>query len=337
MSVYQRGKIWWIDITDPDGSRIQRSTKTTDKKKAQEWHDKVKAQLWDVKNLGVKVRHSWKECVVMWLEDKGHKKSIEDDKKHLRWLDTYLGDKYLDEINKQLIEKIKKAKKDSSASNATVNRVLALIKSMLNRAKSEWEWIDSVPKISLLPEPKKRVRWLKRNEWDRLKNELPAHLAVMAQFTLVTGLRESNVTQLQWSQIDMLRQCAWIHADESKSGNAIAIPLNSEACEIIRGEMGKNLIYVFTYEGEPVTRANNHAWRNALVRAGIKDFRWHDLRHTWATWLYIGGTPLEVIKELGGWSCLDIVMRYAHLSSDHLKGYAENATTARPVTKSLQA
>ncbi|MDO9104530.1 MAG: tyrosine-type recombinase/integrase [Methylovulum sp.] len=73
---------------------------------------------------------------------------------------------------------------------------------------------------------------------------------------------------------------------------------------MIRYQIGKHDTYVFTYKGEPVTRANNHAWRKALIRAGIKNFRWHDLRHTWASRHIQNGTPLNVLRELGGWADL---------------------------------
>lgn len=65
------------------------------------------------------------------------------------------------------------------------------------------------------------------------------------------------------------------------------------------------------------------AWRAALKRAGIKNFRWHDLRHTWASWHVQSGTSLQELQVLGGWSSFDMVLRYAHLSSDHLRSAAE--------------
>ena len=111
----------------------------------------------------------------------------------------------------------------------------------------------------------------------------------------------------------------------AKNNKSIAVPLNSEAISILKAQIGKHETNVFTYEGLPVTRANNHAWRKALVRAGIEDFRWHDLRHTWASWHVQNGTPLHVLKELGGWSDLTMVLRYAHLSSKHLEEYSANS------------
>lgn len=334
MSIYKRGETWWIQFTAPDGSRVQRTAGTQIKQEAKELHDQLKAQAWRVKHLGAKSRHTWQEAVVKWLEEMSHKKSIDDDKKHLRWLNPYLKDKYLDEISKTMIEQIKAAKQQSGVTNATVNRVLALVRSILNRAKNDWEWLNNVPSVRLLPEPKKRLRWLTHGEAERLLAELPEHLKAMARFTLATGLRESNVTGLQRSQIDMQRRCAWIHADEAKGGEAIAIPLNEEAREIISSQLGKHPTHVFTYEGKPVSRANNHAWRKALKRAGIVDFRWHDLRHTWASWHIQNGTPLHVLQELGGWADFTMVLKYAHLSSDHLQEYAENP---KNVTNLLQA
>ena len=93
---------------------------------------------------------------------------------------------------------------------------------------------------------------------------------------------------------------------------------------------------VFTYGGKPVTRANNHAWRKALVRAGISNFRWHDLRHTWASWHIQQGTPLNVLQELGGWSDPQMVRRYAHWSVEHLVSYADTLSGPEVSTKLAQ-
>jgi len=325
MSIYKRKETWWIQFTAPDGRRIQQTAGTQIKQEAQELHDQLKAEAWRMKNLGAKPRYTWQEAVIRWLTEQSHKKSIGTDRELLRWLDKHLNNHKLDEINKIKIDAIKNAKLSEGASNGTVNRMLSLLRSILNRAHQDWEWLDSTPCIRLLPIRLNRIRWLTGDEARRLLNELPDHLNAMARFTLATGLRESNVTGLQWSQIDMQRRCAWIHPDLAKSARAIGVPLNDEALAVIRQQIGKHDTHVFTYEGEPVTRANNHAWHKALFRAGISDFRWHDLRHTWASWHVQNGTPLHVLKELGGWADLTMVLRYAHLSSKHLEEYAENS------------
>lgn len=71
---------------------------------------------------------------------------------------------------------------------------------------------------------------------------------------------------------------------------------------------------------------NTKAWRSALKLAGIKDFRWHDLRHTWASWHVQSGMPLHILQELGGWSDYKMVQRYAHLTQEHLARFVENST-----------
>jgi integrase len=336
MSIYKRKDTWWIQFTAPDGRRVQQTAGTQIKQEAQELHDRLKAEAWRVKNLGDKPRHTWQEAVIRWLSESSYKKSIDTDKFKLRWLDKHLNNTSLDEITKTKINKIKVAKKSEGVSNSTVNRTLELLRSILNRAQQEWEWLDSTPSVRMLPEQSTRIRWLTHEESVRLINELPEHLKAMAQFTLATGLRESNVTGLQWSQLDMQRRCAWVHADQAKGKKAIAVPLNEDALAVIVQQIGKHDTHVFTYEGNPVTRANNHAWRKALVRADVKNFRWHDLRHTWASWHVQNGTPLHVLKELGGWADLTMVLRYAHLSSKHLEEYANNSKSVTNVTNLLQ-
>lgn len=137
-------------------------------------------------------------------------------------------------------------------------------------------------------------------------------------FSLATGLRQSNVTGLKWEDVDLIKR-ALIHPDESKSKKAIPVPLNDMAVAVIRRQIGKNQTFIFTYRGERIIQCNTKAWRKALKRAGMTNFRWHDLRHTWASWHVQNGTTLYELQQLGGWSTYDMVLRYSHLSSDHLR------------------
>jgi integrase len=75
--------------------------------------------------------------------------------------------------------------------------------------------------------------------------------------------------------------------------------------------------------GEPITQVSTKAWYGGLKRAGIDNFRWHDLRHTWASWHVQSGTPLFALQELGGWESAEMVRRYAHLAADHLAPFAD--------------
>ena len=112
--------------------------------------------------------------------------------------------------------------------------MLEVLRAILRRAHREWDWIGSVPVIRMLPEPKRRVRWLTKEEARRLLYELPAHLEALARFSLATGLRKSNVVELEWSQVDLHRCVAWIHPDQAKARRAIAVPLNDDAMAVLR-------------------------------------------------------------------------------------------------------
>ena len=102
--------------------------------------------------------------------------------------------------------------------------------------------------------------------------------------------------------MDLARRTAWIHPDQAKARKAIAVPLSAAAVVVIREQIGKHSTHVCSFRGKPVRQVNTKAWRSALQRVGIEHFRWHDLRHTWASWHVQAGTPLRVLQEVGGWS-----------------------------------
>ena len=109
------------------------------------------------------------------------------------------------------------------------------------------------------------------------------------------------------------------------------MPLNAEAVGLISKQVGKHLSHVFSFRGKPIRQVSTKAWYKALERAGIQDFRWHDLRHTWASWHVQNGTPLFALQELGGWESPEMVRRHAHLSAEHLAPYADRLCALRVV------
>ncbi len=336
MSLYKRGSIWWVEIVH-HGQRIRRTTGAETKAAAQEFHDRLKAELWRQGSLGEQPAHAWEDAVIRWLDENEHKKSLSDDKDRLRWLTARLAGRSLVSITSDTVRELiaakraeksgggqYKRKEPSPLSLSTVNRYMSALSAVLNSAVV-WGWIPTAPKIPKLSEPKKRIRYLTREETCSLITELPIHLAEMACFSLATGLRENNVLELEWNQVDTARRIAWAHGDQTKNAKPLAIPLNDEALAVLLLRRGEHPRFVFTYDGHPVSKASNHAWYKALARAGIEEFRWHDLRHTWASWHVMSGTPIEVLKELGGWSDLRMVMRYAHLAPGHVARFAGNA------------
>ena len=323
MSLIKRGNVWWIDFIAPDGKRVRRSTGIEDQALAQEYHDRLKVKLWEINRLGIRPQHTWNEAVVRWLKEQNHKATIDTDKIHLRWLDRYLGGSQLDAINRDLIDRITDDKLDEGVTHATVNRLLEVLRAILRRCVNEWEWLDRAPYVRMLKEPTRRIRFLTVDEARLLLAALPKHLSDMAAFSLATGLRRANVTGLKWSQVDLEKRLAWVHPDEAKARKAIAVPLNLEAVAIIRRQLGKHPTHVFSYRDKPIVQTSTKAWYKGLEAAGISNFRWHDLRHTWASWHVQNGTPLFALQELGGWESPEMVRRYAHLSADHLTSYAD--------------
>jgi integrase len=319
MSLFKRkdSPNWWVKLTPRSGRAIQQSTGTSDKVKAEEYHDKLKASLWDQERLGIKPSRTWREAVVRWLEETSEKATHKEDKKKLIWLHSFVGDRTLDQITSDVIDQIRSAKL-KEASKGTTNRYLALVRAILIRARDEWEWVDKVPKIRLFKETTSRERSLTKEQAKRLLDELPEHQRELVLFSLATGLRQSNVLKLEWGQVNLELRHAWVRGTHSKNRRPISVPLNDVALAVLKRQEGKHLERVFTFRGKPINSVNTKAWHAGLKRASIEDFRWHDLRHTWATWQRQAGTPTHELQRLGGWRTGAMVERYAHLAPENL-------------------
>jgi integrase len=322
MSLFKRGKTWWIDFTTPGGERTRCSTQTEDKSQAQELHDQLKAEGWRVYKLGEKPQRTWDEAELKWLSETEHKRSHMQDVKQVQWLQQFFRGRMLSELTREVIAD-GAAIKRKEASDSTSNRYLAMIRAILRRAALEWEWMERVPLIRLYPEPKRRVRWLTPEQAAALLAELPEHLADVVRFSIATGLRRRNVVDLEWSQVDLARKVAWIYADQAKGGRDIHVSLNATAIEVLTKQIGKHQERVFSFRGRPINQVNTKAWKQALKRAAIAKFRWHDLRHTWASWLTQNGVPLNVIQEMGAWQSVEMVRRYAHLAPEQFGQHAK--------------
>ena len=320
--LYQRNGTWYLDIRTESGERIRRSTGTQDYQQAKKLLEQLKHELWQQQYLNIRPKRLWDEAAAKWLKEKQDKKSIRSDIGRLRALGALRG-KDLASLDRRTIMQTVIA---LPCGNSTKNRYLALIRAILNKAAREWEWLDHAPRLTLYQEPKKRIRWLKPTEAQKLLDVLAQRntlLHDLAAFSLATGLRQRNVLELKWEQIDIQRRTAWINADQTKGGQAIGVPLNQTALHILQ-QQKRNAVYVFTQNnGKKLHSISSRIWKGCLKEAGIHDFRWHDLRHTWASWLIQRGVPIAVLKEMGGWENAKMVERYAHLSSEHLLVHAD--------------
>jgi integrase len=314
---------WWITVQG-----VRRSSGTTDFEAAKALEAKLNHQGWLDTHMGIKPPRSWKEAVVMYLKESQHKASYDTIVQRLRWWDKHLcGVDDIRSISRDMIDKIictnREVSPVAAPSNTTANKYAIVVGAVLTKACREWGWTDSSPKLRRYPEPDHRRVFLTVEDWTRLQKELPQHLLFPATFAIATGLRAGKVFGLEWSQIDLKRAVLSVSGNAIKRGNTI--PLNRTAMgvlEAIRAGKTQHLTRVFTYDGDPL-QDYGCAWYKARTRAGLAGFPWHGFRHTFASWLAMGGAPEMVIDQLCGWAEKDTRGIYTHLNVDNLRPYSE--------------
>ena len=332
------GSPYWQIAIHHQGERVRRSTGTADKAAAQRMHDELRAELWSAPAPG-KIERTWLDAGTAWLKAGDRSKS---DRYTLRAFNDAYADRPLSHCTAESIVAALDAE-----TPATFNRKRALIVAILNLAGIKLKIAQRKPRAG-------RLRFLTKAEWGRLYAALPDHLKPLARFAIATGLRQRNVTHLRWPEVDLARAVMWVHADEMKAGKPVGIPLAPDAIEQLRAQIGKSEEWVFPYtgkgraaRGKPIDKIKT-AWQAAMERAGLGhfdrwedaagkkhkkwrgDFTFHGLRHTWASWHVMSGTPLEVLQKLGGWNDLRMVQKYAHLAPEYLARWAGNARPWSP-------
>jgi len=209
-------------------------------------------------------------------------------------------------------------------SGTTVNRYIAALSPVFTAAMKEWQWIDDNPfrKVSKPRSGPGRVRYLSDDERSRLlaavSESTSSALKAVVVLALSTGMRSSEITKLRWGQVDLER--SWITLDETKNGERRGIPLTGYARELISARRGKQMKatdYVFPgqIEGKPIEIKK--AWETALRKAQIGDFRFHDLRHSAASYLAMNGATSVELAAVLGHKTLQMVKRYSHVANDH--------------------
>lgn len=319
MSLYKRGGVWWISLSIR-GRRTRRSTGTADRTAAKRQHDELAARLWKERQTGKTFYHA----LAAWLKEQERSRN---DKNSIKQIKRIYRDRPLVDVTP---ESIAESLADKSA--ATYNRLVNTIRAAINIGVSRG-WMEAAPKFERRKVRKGRTKFLTAEQWQKLRPLLPSHLQDMADFTLATGLRWSNVANLEWSQVDMARNVAWIHADQAKGGADLSVQLSDAATAVLERRRGIHGTFVFTY-GDHAVKSPKTAWMKAVDKAGLAGFRWHDLRHTWASWHAMNGTPLAVLQELGGWSSPELVKRYAHLARSYTAQFAANSKPVSLKTRS---
>jgi integrase len=333
----KRGVSWVVDYLDPEGKRKRKFFPL--KKDAEAYLGKVLAakregRYFDVFDVKKETQVTFNELADQYVENYRTQRCFSRLKYYLVGIyREAFGDRRLASITYLDLETFRNQRKGTPLRNgkprtdATVNREMSTLRHMFNKAV-EWEMLGVNPFLKgsklMLKENNHRLRFLTEGEIEALlkacedlKAQTP-HLRPIVEVALVTGMRRGELLGLKWEQI----RNGFIYLTETKSGKARQIPVNDRLDAVLRDLRRKNHLkseYVFCDPQGRRFHEVKRSFASACRRAGIGDFRFHDLRHTFASHLVMNGVSLKAVQELLGHSDLTMTMRYAHLSQAHLK------------------
>lgn len=244
-----------------------------------------------------------------------NKRSWKRDEVSLVSLNPFFGDKLLSEIHPFLIEHYKR-KRIQEVKPATVNRELALLKHMFSKAVEDTRAVSNpVKRVKLLREENMQMRILSPEEIEQVLQACSDYSRPIVITALHTGMRLNEILSLRWSQVSFKPEYEEITVLYSKNGRQRKIPINEVLLSVLqtlkKGKGSSELVFAFKGSDHPI-RSFKTAWLNALRRANIDRYRFHDLRHTFASNLVAAGVDLVRVKELLGHQSILTTMRYAH-------------------------
>lgn len=263
-----------------------------------------------------------------------HPRDYERKRGILGWWKDKLGSYTLAAITPDLIGRHRdKLQTEEGLSPGTVNRYLSALSKAFSNAVKEWHWLPDNPlrRVSKKTEPRGRVRFLDDDERIQLLGSCrksdykPLYTIVL--FALTTGMRRGELLGLRWQDIDLDRRIAILQ--NTKNGDRRSVPIVPEVAELLREhgrvrKLGND--QVFVSDGPAEVWLFDKAWYQALKAAKIKDFRFHDLRHTAASYLAMSGASVPELAAVLGHRTLQMVKRYAHLSDQHTGEVVERMT-----------
>ena len=321
MGLYKKDGGWYIDYY-VSGKR-KREKIGTNKTLAENVLRKRKVEIAENKYLDIRKQEKIKfedfADTYFEMHCKVNNKSWNKaDRYNIKSLRGFFSGRYLYGITPLLVEKFK-MERAKEVSPATVNRNLECLKSMFTKAM-EWGKAKENPvkKVKLFREDNKRLRYLEKEEIASLLARCSKHLKPIVVVALNTGMRKGEILGLKWHDIDFRRNI--IYLLNTKSGEKREIPVNEMVkTALIRVRKHPDSAYVFcNKEGRPYGNVRT-SFFTAMKKAGIMNFRFHDLRHTFASHLVMAGVDLNTVRELMGHKSLEMTLRYSHLSPDHKK------------------
>ena len=331
MGLYRRGKFFWFRIMQ-NGKRIQVSTKTDIKKLAERIYAKALTEIQEGKWFeGVKAKSIIiSELMERYCRDRLKAKSsntVMRDRTLRRHMEKNFGSYSLAEVTSEMLSAYRQRRYDEGKSIATVNRELAFLRNAYNVAKRHYRWCSQNPvsDIKLDRENNQRDKWLTVEQEARVLSTLSGRYQDIVRLVINTGLRQDEALSLPQSQVDLFRKTIMV---KGKGNKIRTIPLNQIAFDILKERLktrhiNSDLVFPSSMGTKIQKQRLLIAFKKAVKQAGIVDFTFHDLRHTFATRLAQAGVDLYAISKLLGHSEISTTQRYAHHCPESLRHSVE--------------
>lgn len=317
MSIYQRGENWYIDFRFK-GQRIRESIGPS-RRDAEKVIAKRKTEIIENRFLDIRkdpepvTFHDFAKEYLQWAKANKKSSTYSRDLYTVRVFDKEFEGKNIQDLTTWQIEKYKTKRKEN-LNCATVNRELAILKHMFSKA-IEWGKVKESPagKVKLLKGAVDRVRYLMPGEYQILLSNCEDFLKPIVTLAAHTGMRKGELLGLQWDQVNLEQGIITIL--DTKNHERKDLPMDETVKGILRGMERKGDLVFLIKDGKPLSPTKVHyAFHEALKASNITDFRFHDLRHTFASTLAMAGVELNDIRELLGHKSLNMTLRYSHLS-----------------------
>ncbi len=330
MGLVKRGNVWWMSFVY-QGKQVRRSTGTSDKRLAEAILAKVKVKIIEGRFFDrlEENERTFAEMMERYQAEHAVKKASQRTYKgSIKNMLPFFGQYTLAEVTPKRIVQYKAKRYAEGVKPATINRELAIMKNAFNIAIREWEWCRDNPvrRVSMEKEHNTRDRWLTDQEETRLVKACPPWLRDIVTFALHTGMRMGEILSLTWEGVDLFRKTVTVF--RSKNGERRTIPVNQTVFDLLKGKarvrpLKTNLVFpseaLTPIEGGHLRRA----FRAALKAGEVADFRFHDLRHTFATRLVQAGIDLYKVQRLLGHKSGLMTQRYAHHWPESLRDGVE--------------
>ena len=269
-----------------------------------------------------KAEHTFHELADAYLKWAVRQKSHQEKGYVFKFLKSHFGDCSLSSINTLALDHLQGEMLEAEKAPATINRHISCLKHAYTKAE-EWGWVDEktckgVHKVKMLPENNKRLRYLSDEEYRRLIEacQIPSatFLIPIIQIAVNTGMRLGEILNLTWDDVDQRNGLILLQQGMTKTKQRREIPMNNNVKAAIKG-------LPVRVDGGRIFSVNRiyEPFMQAVKRAKIRDFHFHDLRHTFASWLVMKGVDLATLQSLLGHANIQMSLRYAHLSPNHRK------------------